>query len=230
MKKAFVLLVVLTLAITGCSMIEYDFPNIMNDENISLYQNYEKFIFKSLNGKEDLEISRTFNNDGTISIKTSKYDNKYLAVAVYKKDCEVCKIQAPWFNKLTKNLPSKLYGMDYLIVFTDIFEDTYNKNVEWMKNLSDVDAYTNVATACSGGACQNVFTPHIGEPFVGGLYFFNKNNIRNHKIIKWNTTDNPQEQYDLTIKKIADLLGLNEINYDVTIEGWENSDTGNTQI
>ncbi len=226
MKKIFTLLLLVMLTITGCVMIENDFPNIMNDEDISLYQNYENFRFKSLNGNEDLEVSRTFNDDNTISIETSKSKNKYLAVAVYKKDCEVCKIQASWLNKLAKEVPSALYGMDYIIIFTDIFEDTYNKDVEWMRDLSNVEAYTNIATACSGGACQNVFTPHIGEPFVGGLYLLKKDNIIRHNIIKWDTTTDPQEQYDATVLKIADFLGLKEINFDASVRPWENTDVG----
>lgn len=230
MRKIIALLSLLLLTLSGCVMIEYDLPNIMNDESVSLYQNYENFRFKSLTGNEDLEVSRSFNDDGTISITTSKYDKKYLAVAVYKKDCEVCKIQASWLNKLAKELPSALYGMDYVIIFADIFEDTYNKDVEWMRDLSDVDSYTNIATACSGGACQNVFTPHLGEPFVGGLYLFNKDNMKNHKIIKWNTANDPQEQYDSTVLKIADFLGLKPINFEPTVSPWEDTNTVNTGI
>lgn len=128
-------------------------------------------------GTADLVVDNTSGDDGILSISTSNYSEDFLAVAVYKSDCEASKAQASYFDKLAGEFQPKMFGMDYAIVFLDIYEGSTDKDITWAKNLANVDAYSNVSTSCIGGACQKVFLPHFAEAASGTIYFINKHNL-----------------------------------------------------
>ena len=221
MKKIFSLVIALCgmLTLSGCmieEVLDFAVPGF-SPENSPITDEMKEFYFESLSGEEPFVVIREPNS---LAIKTPGYPNKYIAVAVYERDCEVCQAQAPYLDKIAKEFPQ--YGIDVIIVFSDIMNDSANKEVEWIKDLSYVKAYTNLASACSeNGACQEVFFP-FGEGMVGNVYYINKVNVLNKlNFFAWNTAGDPEKEYQNMRQSIANHLGLKEIQFDPpTVGGW----------
>lgn len=222
------------LSLSGC-LIEMEGEDIINEEYkedtravpyVPAYLDWDSFTFKSLRGGEDLKIYRGTSEDDTVPIVTSKEGSDVLVVALYTTNCEVCKVQAPWFDKLASEFPEDWYRVDFAIVFLDLFENSADKNVPWIRNLHNVSAYTNVAEACAGGACKKVFMPLRTQPQAGGIYYVNKKDIReNSKGVEWNTSTNPEELYEATKTHMADYLGLTSVSFDAVVSEIENGGT-----
>ncbi len=222
MKKIFALCVALCamLTLSGCIMDD-TLDELIPEENSPLAEIWESFTFKSLSGNADLVVENTSGDDGILSISTSNYSEDFLAVAVYKSDCEASKAQASYFDKLAGEFQPKMFDMDYAIVFLDIYEGSTDKDITWAKNLANVDAYSNVSTSCIGGACQKVFLPHFAEAASGTIYFINKHNLaKTRKAMTWNTTDDQEELYLSLRTKLAEYLDLDEITFDPSVGGW----------
>lgn len=231
MKKLLALMVVLCgmFALTGCVKIEQYLPEVEGEEDSILSPKWESFIFKSLTDNENLVVERTPAEGGRFTIATSPYErNKYVGLAVYSTDCESCKMHAKWLDKLAGPnvgegaLPADLYGMDYLIIFVDKFDNADAEDVAWVKNLSHVKAYTNVAAVCEGGACRKAFAPFTAKtPEVATMYYIDKSNLaRTRQGITWNTTDDQKELFKAMWEDVAKYLNLQGISFDVNVEGW----------
>ena len=217
--------------LTGCMKIDIENFGLAEEEDLSFAQNWDSFTFPALNGGENLTVTRTSQEDEILSIKTSKYKGNFLAVAVYQKDCETCKEQAVLLDKLAQKFPESLYGINFAVVFLDIFDETKNKNVEWLKDLTHVDVYANVATACENGACRKVFLPYTPTPLAGNIYYVNKANVgRTRKSVAWHPTDTPEEAYNQLEKEVARVLNLNPVTFTPDVEGWEGGETGTVGI
>ncbi len=222
MKKIFTLAVALCgmFTLSGCIMDE-TLDELIPEEYSPLAEIWESFTFKSLSGNADLVVENTSGDDGILSISTSNYSEDFLAVAVYKSDCEASKAQASYFDKLAGEFQPKMFGMDYAIILLDVYEGSADKDITWAKNLANVDAYSNVSTACIGGACQKVFLPRFAEATPGTVYFINKQNLaRSRKAITWNTTDDQEELYMSLRTKLAEYLDLDEITFNPSVGGW----------
>jgi len=221
MKKIFSWAAVLCIlfSLTGCLKIYEEFPSLTKGTPLS--PEWKSFTFKSLAGGEDLVVSRETLDEESLSISTTKYPQNILAVAMYTTDCEVCKMQAPYFDKLAEDIPADK-GMDFAIVFLDIFEDSENKEVEWIKDLKHVEAYTNVATACEGGACRKVFTPYNFTPLPGTIYYVNKQDVsQSTRGISWNVSlQTPAQLYREMLLQAAHLIGLELIFFDASVDGY----------
>ena len=229
MRKFFTLAVALCglATLTGCMKLDIEHFGLADEEDLSYAQNWDSFTFKPLNGGEDLTVTRTSQEDEILSIKTSKYKGDFLAVAIYQKDCAECKAQAVLLDKLAKELPESLYNISFIAVFLDVFEDSKDQDLAWIKDLTHLDVYTNVATACEGGACRKAFVPYIFSPLVGNIYYINKANVgKTRKSLAWNPDEKPAETYTHLKQEVAKVLNLSEINFDASVEGWdqENAD------
>lgn len=232
MKKVFALTLALCgmLAFSGCIMDE-EISSLL-EETLPAEGQWESFTFQSLNGNKDLVVTRVSkDDDAKLAISTSGYYQDYLAIAVYKKDCENSKKQAPYFDKLAQDFPPRMFGMDFLIVFLDIYENSSDKNVEWIKDLSTVQSYTNAATVCSGGACQKVFIPSFIKLKTGTVYYVNKNDIaQTRKGLTWDTEKDPEEQFQTMRSQVADVLDLSPITFNPpTVDPWDDAD-GNSGL
>ena len=208
MRKFFTLTAALCglIILTGCTKFYEVFPPDQFGETVT---------FTSLTGDEDLTVARKLNDDGKLAISTSKYDGDFLAVAVYKTDCAVCKLQAPWLDKLAQEFRPK--GMDFVIVFLDVSEISPNPHTEWAQNLANVDAYMNAATSCTDGVCRKVFAPHYAGLLTGAVYFVPKKDIEmTEKSVVWSTARDPRESYGTMRVQIADLLGES-----ILVDEWE---------
>ncbi|MBR3898842.1 MAG: hypothetical protein IKJ44_01045 [Elusimicrobiaceae bacterium] len=223
MKKLLALMLALcgVLTLTGCTILEKDFPEIMEEE-FPIEENWESITFKSISGGEDLVVSKTSQNKmGPLSISTSNYEGDYMGVAVYSTDCEACKAQAPYLNKLAKEFNPLLFDMDFAIVFLDLYEDSDIKNVEWAQELEYVKAYTNVASTCAGGACKKVFIPNVDNPTPGTIYYVNKANVfKTRKSADWDLDADPENLYQGLRAEVADFLDLDSIYFDPSVGDW----------
>lgn len=231
MKKVFALTLALLgmLTFSGC-VIDEEISSLLN-ESLPAEGQWESFTFKALTGNKDLVVTNlSQKNDAELAISTSNYYQDYLAIAVYKKDCENSKNQAPWFDKLAKKFPPRMFGMDFIIIFLDIYEDSNDKNVEWINELSNVQAYTNAATVCSGGACQKVFIPDFIKLKTGTVYYVNKKDIlKTRKGLTWDPAKDPETQFQTMESQLADVLDLSPITFNPTVDPWEETE-GNTGI
>lgn len=230
MKKIITLLILLGSAffLSGC--VEDDILVVSpkanehaddseGENNIPQPQTFDSFTFKSLTGKEDLTVTRVLaTEDGAVAITTSPYNERYLAIAVYTSDCEVCKEHAVLFDRMAGELPHRNLegeGTDFIIMFTDVSAETENQQVDWVQNLAHVDAYGNVATACSGGACRQVFLPTKLGPAAGTVYYVDKQDVRNTRQgITW--TKNTLN-YDAMQTEAARFMGLSPITFDAGV-------------
>jgi len=232
MKKLFALLIAFCglLSLTGCSKTEIESFSFDKVDQAPYALNWESFTFKSLKGNAPLVVERLEGIDQGISIATSKYKGKFLAVALYKKDCALCQDQAPYFDKLAKELPSSIYDIDFAVIFLDIFDDSNENEVKWIKDLSHLDAYTNVASVCDGGACRQAFTPYLSQaPLEGNIYIINKQAVRLSKpITTWDPSLPVEQSYDNVKKEIASILGLGELYFNPQVEDFEEEGIGVT--
>ena len=179
--------------------------------------NWESFTFESLTQSGDLTVSKGQVTDGEWPISTSKYTGDFLVVAVYSTDCELCQNQAPWLDQLAQDITSSVSNVNFVVIFSDLFADSADKDVAWIKNLSYLDSYTNVTTACSGSVCRQVFAPKIAEPMTPTVYFVDtKNVLRSWKAMDWDTVQDPQNLYLEIKNELADFMGLLPISFDPT--------------
>lgn len=231
MKKLIALTVVLCgiFALTGCVKIEQYLPEVEGEEDSILSPKWESFTFKALADNENLVVERTPGDASRFTISTTPYEQtRYVGLAVYSTDCEACKMHAAWLDKLAGPnlaegaLPSNLYGMDYLIIFVDKFDNADTEDVSWVKNLSHVKAYTNVAAVCEGGACRKAFAPFTAKtPEVATMYYIDKSNLaRTRQGITWNTTDDQQKLFEAMRADVANYLNLQGVSFDATVEGY----------
>lgn len=157
-----------------------------------------------------------------LAISTSDYEQDYLAVAVYKKDCPSCQQQAPWLDRLAKDFPPDMFGMDFIAIFLDIDENSNDKDVPWLRDLSNVQAYANAATVCAGGACQKVFIPSFVPLKAGTVYYVNKEDVLiTRKGLTWNSTRSAEDQYETMRAQVADVLDLQPITFAPSINPWK---------
>lgn len=124
-----------------------------------------------------------------------------------------------------------MFGMDFIIIFLDIYEDSNDKNVEWINELSNVQAYTNAATVCSGGACQKVFIPDFIKLKTGTVYYVNKKDIlKTRKGLTWDAAKDPETQFQKMESQLADVLDLSPITFNPpVVDPWQDTE-GNTGI
>ena len=191
-------------------------------KNTPQHQTWDKFTFMSLTGEEDLTVMRKkAEEEGAIAISTSPYNERYLAVVVYTTDCEVCKQHAPMLDQMLGELPHRNLegeGTDFIIIFSDVSAETENPDIDWVQNLANVKAYGNVVTACSGGACRQVFWPEKISPSAGAVLFFvDKENVMNtHRGTIWTEAT---LNYDAMQTEIARFMKLSAINFDAGVVG-----------
>ena len=218
--------------LTGCIEREIPVPlqEILKDETTqsttsasSAYINWNSFTFQSLNESEDLTVSKGQEVEGAWPISTSKYNGEFLVVAVYSTDCELCKMQAPWLNKLATEISASVSNVNFIVIFSDIFADSDNKEVTWIKNLPMLDPYTNVINTCSGNVCKRVFAPRNAEPVTPTIYFVDKRNVlRSLEAIPWDTKQSPQNLFYKTRNELLNFMNLQPISFNPT--------TGTNQI
>lgn len=222
MKKLFLFLCIL-LPLTGCVIIEDNFPELP-EANTPMYDEWKDITFKALTGKENLTVSRNFQDRNGIIISTPDYNQKFLAVVLLGKDCEKSKLMAPYLNKLATRILPKVHEMNYVPVFLDVYEDSSDKDIPWIKELSNIDFFMNAVTVCSDNACQDVLLPLAQEPSTASVYVVNTRNItRTKKVYSWNLTDDPQVQAKKMENALAEALGLKEISFDPSVDDWEDA-------
>lgn len=230
MKKLFLFLCIL-LPLTGCVIIEENFPELP-EANTPMYDEWKDITFKALTGKENLTVSRNFQDRTGIIISTPDYNQKFLAVVLLGKDCEKSKSMAPYLNELATRIVPKAHGMNYVPVFLDVYEDSSDKEIPWIKELSNIDFFMNAVTVCSDNACQDVLLPLASEPSTASVYVVNTRNItRTKKVYSWNLTDDPKLQAQRMEKGLAAALGLKEILYDdPNVENWDDINSNGSNI
>lgn len=230
MKKLFLFLCIL-LPLTGCVIIEENFPELP-EANTPMYDEWKDITFKALTGKENLTVSRNFQDRNGIIISTPDYNQKFLAVVLLGKDCEKSKLMAPYINELATRIVPKAHGMNYVPVFLDVYEDSSDKDIPWIKELSNIDFFMNAVTVCSDNACQDVLLPLASEPSTASVYVVNTRNItRTKKVYSWNLTDDPKLQAQRMEKGLAAALGLKEILYDdPNVENWDDINSNGSNI
>lgn len=217
MKKLFLFLCIL-LPLTGCVIIEDNFPELP-EANTPMYDEWKDITFKALTGKENLTVSRNFQDRNGII-----YNQKFLAVVLLGKDCEKSKSMAPYLNELATRILPKIHEMNYVPVFLDVYEDSSDKDIPWIKELSNIDFFMNAVTVCSDNACQDVLLPLAQEPSTASVYVVNTRNIaRTKKVYSWNLTDDPQVQAKKMENALAEALGLKEISFDPSVDDWEDA-------
>lgn len=222
MKKLFLFLCIL-LPLTGCVIIEENFPELP-EANTPMYDEWKDITFKALTGKENLTVSRNFQDRNAIIISTPDYNQKFLAVVLLGKDCEKSKLMAPYLNELATRIMPKIHEMNYVPVFLDVYEDSSDKDIPWIKELSNIDFFMNAVTVCSDNACQDVLLPLAQEPSTASVYVVNTHNItRTKKVYSWNLTDDPQVQAKKMGNALAEALGLTEIALNPSVDDWENA-------
>lgn len=221
---------VCALALAFCGMLTFsgcimdDQLSTFLDETLPVQEPWESFTFQPLTATQPLVVTR-LSQDKTdkLAISTSEYEQDYLAVAVYKRDCPTCQQQAPWFDQLAKDFPPNMFGMDFVIVFLDIYEDSADKNVPWLNGLSNVQAYANAATVCAGGACQKVFIPSFLPLKAGTVYYVNKKDIsKTFEGLTWDSTASAEEQFEKLRAEVAYVLDLQPITFDPVVDPWKN--------
>ena len=230
MKILFLFLCIL-LPLTGCVIIEENFPELP-EANTPMYDEWKDITFKALTGKENLTVSRNFQDRTGIIISTPDYNQKFLAVVLLGKDCEKSKSMAPYLNELATRIVPKAHGMNYVPVFLDVYEDSSDKEIPWIKELSNIDFFMNAVTVCSDNACQDVLLPLASEPSTASVYVVNTRNItRTKKVYSWNLTDDPKLQAQRMEKGLAAALGLKEILYDdPNVENWDDINSNGSNI
>lgn len=230
MKKLFLFLCIL-LPLTGCVIIEENFPELP-EANTPMYDEWKDITFKALTGKENLTVSRNFQDRTGIIISTPDYNQDFLAVVLLGKDCEKSKLMAPYINELATRIVPKAHGMNYVPVFLDVYEDSSDKDIPWIKELSNIDFFMNAVTVCSDNACQDVLLPLASEPSTASVYVVNTRNItRTKKVYSWNLTDDPKLQAQRMEKGLAAALGLKEILYDdPNVENWDDINSNGSNI
>lgn len=222
MKKLFLFLCIL-LPLTGCVIIEENFPELP-EANTPMYDEWKDITFKALTGKENLTVSRNFQDRTGIIISTPDYNQDFLAVVLLGKDCEKSKLMAPYINELATRIVPKAHGMNYVPVFLDVYEDSSDKDIPWIKELSNIDFFMNAVTVCSDNACQDVLLPLASEPSTASVYVVNTRNItRTKKVYSWNLTDDPKLQAKKMENALAEALGLKEISFDPSVDDWEDA-------
>lgn len=223
MKKLLLLLCVL-LPLTGCVMIEENFPELpqKTEENPQMYEEWKEVTFKNLTGNQNLAISRNFENKNRLNILTSDYNKDFLAVVLLATDCEKSRSMAPYLNELATRIVPNIHAMNYVPVFLDIYEDSSNKNISWINDLSNIPSFMNAVTVCSDNACQEVFLPLGDNPSTASIYIVDTRNIKKtKKIFSWNLTDEPQLQAKKMENALAVALGLTTIVFDPSIDDWD---------
>ncbi|MGN0022704.1 MAG: hypothetical protein ACI352_01550 [Elusimicrobiaceae bacterium] len=230
MKKLFLFFCVL-LPLTGCVIIEENFPELP-EANTQMYDQWTDITFKTLTGKENLTVSRNFQDRNGIIIQTPDYNQKFLAVVLLGKDCEKSKLMAPYLNELATRILPKIHGMNYVPVFLDVYEDSSNKDIPWIKELSNIDFFMNAVTVCSDNACKDVLLPLAAEPSTASVYVVNTRDIaKTKKVYSWNLTDDPQVQAKQMEKALSAALELSDIWYDnPSIEGYDNINSNGSNI
>ncbi len=230
MKKLFLLLCVL-LPLMGCVIIEENFPELP-ETNTQMQDEWKDITFKALTGKENLTVSRNFQDRNGIIISTPDYNQNFLAVILLEKDCEKSKLMMPYINELATRIIPKAHGMNYVPVFLDIYEDTPNKDIPWIKDLSNINFFMNAVTVCSDNACQDVLLPLASEPSTASIYVVDTRNIaKTKKIYSWNLEEEPKSQAQKMEKALAVALGLKEILYDdPRVDDWDNINSSGSHI
>ena len=225
MKKLFLLAFAFfgILNLIGCSFdetIEELLPPGLEMEESPVSNILKEFYFDSLMEGEDPFVA--IREPQSLGIKTPGYDNQYIAVAMYAKDCEVCKAQAPYLDRAAKEFPK--IGMDIVIMFTDVYDDQ-DSDVEWIKDLSYVKSYKNSVSFCSeNGICQEVFLP-FSDMVVGNIYFVNKKNVQNRlEHFTWNTTQDQEELYQNMREAMGKHIGAKTIQFDPSVEDWKDDE------
>jgi len=170
---------------------------------------WDKFSFRALTGEEDLTVT-----------KREAQKEGDLAVVVYTTDCEVCKQHAPLLDQMVKELPRRNVegeGTDFIIIFADVSAGDENPNVDWVENLANVDAYSNVATACEGGACRQVFWPTLVNFSSGAvLYYVDKENVMNTRRGRIWTEETLD--YEAMKTEAAGFMKLDAIKFDAGVQ------------
>ena len=87
MKKLLFLLLCFLFPLTGCIIMEENFPEL-SETNMQMYDEWTDVAFKSLTGNEDLIISRNFQDKNSLNILTPDYNQDFLVVVLLKTDCE----------------------------------------------------------------------------------------------------------------------------------------------
>lgn len=223
MKKVFALAWALCGMLTFSGCVMEDQLSTLLDETLPVGEQWESFTFQPLTATQPLVVTRVSQDKADkLAISTSDYEQDYLAVAVYKKDCPACQQQAPWFDKLAKDFPPDMFGMDFIAIFLDLDEDSSDKNVPWLNALSNVQAYANAATVCAGGACQQVFIPSFVPLKAGTVYYVNKKDVlKTRKGLTWDSTRSAEDQYETLRAQVADVLDLQPITFDPSVNPWK---------
>lgn len=230
MKKLLFLLLCFLFPLAGCVIMEENFPEL-SETNMQMYDEWTDVAFKSLTGNEDLIISRNFQDKNSLNILTPDYNQDFLVVVLLKTDCEKSKVMVPYLNELATRIVPKAHKMNYVPVFLDIYEDSPNKNVSWISDLSNIDFFMNAATVCSDNACQNVFLPLGSEPSTASVYVVDTHNItKTKKVYAWDLTEDPQVQSKKMEKALAQAVGLAEISFDPNVDDWDDADSSNSNI
>ncbi len=232
MKKVFFLLLCFLLPLTGCVIIEEDFPELMETDT----QTYDKlqdlthtFTFKSLTGEEEekeLTIGRNSEDTNKLEISPADYDQKFLVVVLLKTDCEKSKSLAPYLNEQATRISPKMHGLNYVPVFLDIYEDSPNTDIPWISELSNIDFFMNAFSVCAENGCHSDYLPLGPEAATANIYVVDTNNIiKTKKVYSWNLTEDPQLQAKKMESALATALGLEEISFDVTVDDWNTVDS-----
>lgn len=224
MKKLFLLLLCFLLPLTGCVIIEDNFPEL-SETNTQMYDEWKEITFKNLTGSENLVISRNSQDENSLNILTPDYNQDFLAVVLLETDCEKSKLMAPYLNEMATRIIPKAHGMNYVPVFLDIYQDSPNKNIPWLTGLYNVNFFMNAVTVCSDNACQDVFLPLGAKPSTASIYVVDTHNItKTKKVFSWNLTEDPQVQSRRMETALAEALGLEIITFDPpTVDDWEDA-------
>lgn len=230
MKKLFFFMLCFLLTLTGCVIVEENFPEL-SETNTQMYDEWKDITFKSLTGNENLIISRDFQNRDGINILTPDYNQDFLAVVLLETNCEKSKSMAPYLNEMATRIIPKAHAMNYVPIFLDIYQDSQNKNVPWISDLSNIDFFMNAATVCSDNACQDVFLPKGANPSTATIYVVDTHNItRTRKVYSWNLTEDPQTQSRKMENALAAALGLELITFDPSVDDWNDADVSGSNI
>jgi len=194
------------------------------DELATRWANWDSFTFKSLTGKEDLVVSRGPIDGEKLTLSTSKYSGDILVVAVLSTDCASCKKHVAAFDKLAAEFVGR--KVDFAIIFTDVFDAPETQRVYWIESLTHVDSYSNVETACSGGACTKILGPLFTGVFPGTVYYIDKQDlIQTGRGITWKEEEDSDEVYAAMEKEFVEALHLQPITFDVNVANIEDSFT-----
>ena len=60
---------------------------------------------------------------------------------------------------------------------------------------------------------------------MGNIYYINKANVgKTRKSLAWNPDEKPEETYTRLTQEVAKVLNLSEINFNASVEDWNQED------